>query len=633
MMIDAPHKVRLAEWLPDRIKQRLSGKTVTLRMPRGTRSRLRQKETIAYSEWNEKYRVMGSAESHPGRWRKDIVPHSAWIMDLFSKPWVRELAFCGPDQAAKTTTMIGCIGAGTDMDPGNIFYTASTEAKSKEIVNDKLLSCFTASPKLSKYVSTRADDTGLTKIRLNNGVTIRVAWANSPASTASFSARCTYNDEVDKWQTIGNETNAIRRIQKRAKNYPLTYKHFWSSTPAGKYIYKMCMDSQQVWTHAARCPDCFELIVMDQAHLIIPEGSTEESIRDNPESIVYACNSCGSEWDEDKRLLAFRSGDKFCIKGDPKAKASFVGVHLNSYVTPDMKMATIACTIIAARNGDHEAAIDLAHGIECINYEAEATSTITTEHLLAYRSELPRNLVPSDSWRLVLLVDTQQSSFYYELWSIGYAPEKRLHMIRHGILETFEDQEGLLQMEFKNADQVIHRISNGLIDSGGTRRGYQKHSRTVEVYEWCSRNRQMVPIKGIPRRTGDLITYKEIETYPGTNKKLPRSVKRANLRVDLFKDELERRLALEPDDPGALSFHCDIDEAFAKHYTGETKDEQGDWQHSKKSQRIDYWDCNVYLIAYYEMIKLRIPRKPEDQHQLPEPIKQKPGGFVQGWRR
>jgi len=632
MMIDAPRKIKLPSWLPDRIKHRLAGKTVDLRLPRGTRSRLRQKETIPYSEWNARYRVMGSAESHPGRWCKDIAPHSAWIMDLFSKPWVRELAFCGPDQAAKTTTMIGCISAGTDMDPGNIFYTASTEAKSKEIVNDKLLSCFKESPKLAKYISTRADDTGLTKIKLNNGVTIRVAWANSPASTASFSARCTYNDEVDKWQTIGNETNAVRRIRKRAKNYPLTYKHFWSSTPAGKYIYKMCMDSQQVWTHAVRCPDCFELIVMDQEHLIIPEGATEESVRNNPESVVYACNACGSEWDEDKRLLAFRNGDKLCIKGDAKAKASFVGVHLNSYTTPDMKMSDIACTIIAARNGDHEAAIDLAHGINCVNYEAETTSTVTPERLLAFRSELPRNLVPADTWRLVLLADTQQSSFYYQVWAVGHSPGISLHMLRHGIVEHFTDLEGLLQEEYSDPAGTVHRIANGLIDSGGTRRGYQKHSRTVEVYEWCSRNRQMMPIKGMHGRTGDLVSYKQIETYPGTNKRLPGGLKRANLRVDLFKDELDRRLQIQPDDPGALAFHDGIDEAFARHYIGEVKDELGDWQHSKKSQRIDYWDCTVYLLALVEMIKLRIPKRPAPIDKQPATISRKKSNFATGWK-
>jgi phage terminase large subunit GpA-like protein len=140
----------------------------------------------------------------------------------------------------------------------------------------------------------------------------------------------------------------------------------------------------------------------------------------------------------------------------------------------------------------------------------------------------------------------------------------------------------------------------------------------------------MTPIKGMHGRQGDLITYKEIELFPGTNKKVPGGLKRANLRVDLFKDELERRLQIQPDDRGALSFHNEIDEAFAKHYGAETKDEHGDWQHNRKT-RNDYWDCTVYFIALVEMVKLRIPRRPEDRPaaQIKRP---KQNNFVKGWK-
>ena len=120
----------------------------------------------------------------------------------------------------------------------------------------------------------------------------------------------------------------------------------------------------------------------------------------------------------------------------------------------------------------------------------------------------------------------------------------------------------------------------------------------------------MIPIKGMHGRTGDLLSYKQITTFPGTNKAIPGGLKRANLRVDMFKDELERVLAIEPDDPGALSFHDAIDEVFAKHYTTETKDEHGDWNHNRSKGRNDYFDCTVYALALREMMKLRIPNKP-----------------------
>lgn len=618
MTLLAERKIKLPRWLPASHRERLAGKRLTLSIPRGVRARLRTPERIPPSDWNERFRVMPAAETYPGKWRRDIAPHAAWIMDLWALPSVRELWLCGPDQASKTSSMLGCLGWSIDQAPGNVFYTASTEDKTKEIVNDKLIGMLRESPRLKKRLSRRVDDTGMSKIKMNNGVIIRAAWSNSPASTASFAALYTYNDEVDKWSVVSTpkggdrkttEASPIRRIRKRTKNYPLTYKHFWSSTPAGRYIHDGMTSCQQIWTHAARCPDCGELVVMDEEHMDIPEGATVESIKAFPESIGYACNACGSIWDEEKRLQAYRTGDKYCLKGADIANPVDIGVHLTGFVTPDMRMSDIAITILQARSGDLDARIDLAHGIKCVNYKDEIVER-HTDTILRYRSELPRNLVPPDTSRLVLIADTQQASFYYELWSLGYAPEIALHMVRHGIVEQFVDLEGLLASTWEDHQGKQYRISAGLIDSGGTRRGWQKHSRTVEVYAWCSQNRVMIPVKGMHGRTGDLISYKQIATYPGTNKAIPGGLKRANLRVDMFKDELERLLAIEPDDPGSLSFHVEIDEPFAKHYTVETRDEHGDWTHHRSKGRNDYFDCTVYVLALREMLKLRIPKNP-----------------------
>jgi len=218
-------------------------------------------------------------------------------------------------------------------------------------------------------------------------------------------------------------------------------------------------------------------------------------------------------------------------------------------------------------------------------------------------------------------------SFLSHLPNNHFGPES---LTWQGLGKSFE--EAFYYAKYLDANGTKYRITNGLIDSGGTRRGYQKHSRTVEVYEWCSRHRQMMPLKGMHGRQGDTVTYKEIETYPGTNKKVPGGLKRANLRVDLFKDELERRLQIQPDDHGALSFHCDIDEAFAKHYTAEVKDEQGEWTHNRKN-RNDYWDCTVYLIALYEMIKLRIPKRPVKTEDSGQRTVASKNSFVTGWKK
>ncbi|APG24093.1 terminase gpA endonuclease subunit [Syntrophotalea acetylenica] len=591
--------------IPDRIQ---------LCITAAVRHRLRRPERMPVSQWCEAYRIMPSADAMPGKWRRELAPHAVRVMDTWALPWVREVWFCGPDQASKTNAMLGCMGYSIDRAPGNIFYTMPSQDAAKRILGQKLIPMLQLTRPLAKLISKRADDTSQGMIRMANGVAIYPAWANSATSTATFSAKYTFNDEVDKWEMVGTETDPIRRLRKRAKKYRF-HKHFFGSTPAGKYIYSGAMACQQVQQYANRCPHCGELIIMDTDHIIIPKGASVDDIKRDPGAIGYACNSCGSLWNEADRSRSFEQGDWIIVKGPDCHRPVDVGFLLSGIATPDMKLADIACTIVQAEAGDLSAKRDLAHGIQCIDYEPETTAAREDDHLLRYRSGLPRNAVPLGTAMLGLLADTQQDSFYYELWAYGYAPEIDMRMIRHGILPSFVDLEYLLHQEvFADADGKEFRVQIGLIDSGGTRKGWQKHSRTVEVYDWCSKHRIMIPIKGIwSRRDGDMISYKTVETFPGTSKRIPGGLVRANLKVDYFKDELARRLAIEPDDPGAPLYHDDIDEAFAKHYTAEVKDEEsGEWKHDKKKGRNDFWDCNVYAIALREILKTRIPRRPDD---------------------
>jgi phage terminase large subunit GpA-like protein len=593
--------------LPDHFPAFLAGREVSFELPRQLRLVMRHPEKIKVSEWAEKYRVVSDG-AHEGPWRHDYAPHTVKIMDTFGLPWVREVWFCGVEQSGKTNTMINCIGWAVDCDPGGIFYLMPTEDTAAKVTSGKLRPTLQKSPRLARYLSARQDDTTLARINLVNGVTIWPAHANSASSMATWTAKHCFGDEVDKYPpTVGKEADPITLIKKRNRNYKGRYKRFFSSTPAGLFIYKGVQNCHQVWEYRVKCPHCDEFIKMDTEHLVIPENATPEEVERN--SCSYACNECGSLWDDQAREHAIRMGHWYCVQGADNHRPHKVGFHHRAWECLDITLAEIGAAWLRAKQGEHAAKVAWANGYEAIDFVEEQAAAVTEENLLRYCSDTPPDLIPPDTAALWLLVDTQQDSFYYELWSAGYAPEIKLQMVRHGIVQKFTDLEGLLQSTWQDHESRQFRISNGLIDSGGTRRGWQKHSRTMEVYEWCSRNRVMIPIKGMHGRTGDLVSFKNIATWPGTNKAIPGGLTRANLRVDLFKDELERLLQLDPDSTTALAFHADIDSAFAKHYTGETKDDHGDWQHSKKQQRIDYWDCNVYALALREILKLRIPRK------------------------
>lgn len=593
----------------------------------GVQEVLREKENITPSAFAEKYRAV-TIGAHRGSWDNAVTPYLVEIMDAGAMPFIEEIVICGPPQSGKTNACINMLLWHVFKYGGNgKFIMFPTELLAKLFYRVRLVPILKDCTPLSGRLSPEPRDTTSEKISLRDGTHFFPAWGSSAAKLSSFPADFIWADEIDKNSELtGDETDPLSLLEDRVRTARrrLSLKCSTPTLDTG-HIWKALHKCQVLFERRVRCPHCDAEQLMDSSRISWPgqTGLFDPKTIDQPDidpellksmrAARYTCPSCGCLWDDLERNQAVRRGewktaDGATIAETFKHRPRSAGFHITGYICPDISLSDIGAEIIKARGGDISAERRRDNSFLGIPHQPAARTTITIEGLLQYRSDLPRNMVPTDTWGVFLLADTQQSSFYYEVWAIGYAPEIRLHMLRHGIVESFIDLEGLHTAEWQDVNGKIYRIERGLIDSGGTRRGYQKHSRTVEVYEWCSRNRYMTPIKGMHGRQGDLLSYKEIETFPGTNKKVPGGLKRANLRVDLFKDELDRRLQIQPDDRGALSFHADIDEKFAQHYSAEVKDENGDWQHDRK-HRNDYWDCTVYLIALVEMLKLRIPKK------------------------
>lgn len=585
--------------------------------------------------WSEE-NIYLKKSPRPGNWKNINNPPLKGIMDVFSLWHVRVGVIRKGIQTGGTQACYNLLAREADYSSGNdnaLVIMADEKSVKKHGVN-RLRPLFENSPSLVKIMSPIADDTTAYTMRLLSGFRIDIGWATSEVSLASESYRVIIFDEISKYSNLQN----IDEGKGRATTYEDSKKLLFVSSPdlAGidpleseEASCEVIMDFHPI------CPECGTAQLMEwenftwtkQASLLPNTPATDPHPGDvrRLQLARYACKHCGVLWDNHDKNRAVQ----LAMEAQPYSgwvprkivpKFSSVAFVYPGWLSPFVSLSECVAKWIEAQNELKETGRDdklkkWTNTVAGEQYNREAVGAITLEHLLRYKSDLPRNLVPPDTYCLCMLVDTQQSCFYYEIWSYSYAPEMKLHMIRHGIVEKFADLEGLAHEEYRDHTGLIHRIAGGLIDSGGTRRGYQKHSRTVEVYEWCSRNRHIMPIKGMHGRTGDLISYKEMATFPGTNTAIPGMLKRGNIRVDLFKDELERRMGIEPDDPGALSFHDGIDEAFAKHYTAETKDDAGIWTHNRK-HRNDYWDCTVYALALLEMMKLRIPQKPQSNQQL-----------------
>jgi phage terminase large subunit GpA-like protein len=574
---------------------------------------MRSAAKIKVSDHALKYRMVTDGP-HTGPWRHEFAPHTVKIMDTYGLPHVREVWFCAVEQSGKTTTMLNCLEWGIDVDPGDVFWMMPTEKTGDKITGGKIIPMLKSSPHMAKYLSKRQDDTTMSKIKLNHGMTIHPAHANSASSTATWSAKHCFGDEVDKNPPlVGKETDSITLIKKRNRLYKGRYKRFFASTPAGMFIYKGMLACTQVWEYRARCRHCDSLIKMDGDHLILPENATPEML-DGPDMVRYACNECGVDWNDADRMEAIRTGRWFCVKGADVPRPSKVGFHHRSWDCLDIPLVEIAIAWLQSKDGSVAERIAWANGYEAIDYVYEQQDRSEDHILRLVDPAMPRKVVPRDISCIVLLVDAQRIGFHYEVVAYGWGRELESWRIDHGFLMSFQNLKDKAAETWLDADGKQYRIHVAFIDSGGgTNPHNPKHSRTAEIYEFCRQNPLFRPLKG--RRTMEQPwNVTRLDFFPGPKGKkvpIPGGLRLYIINVTMYKNELSRKLNIEPSDPGAYHLHADMGKDYAKQLCAEYQDDHG-WWVCPKHKPNHHWDIGVYGLAAADILQIRIRRKPSE---------------------
>lgn len=594
-------------YLPATIRRRLAGKRFALgRVPEVVRRRLRSPEKIGVAEFAAQYRVVTDG-AHQGPWRHHHAPHTVQIMEAFGRPWVREIWFCGVEQSGKTNTMLNCLAWAIDCDPGDAFYLMPTEATSDKVVGGKIRPMLQQSPRLARYLTGRADDLTLSRIRLGHGMTIHPAHANSPASMATWSAKHCFGDEIDKNPPMaGKETDSITLIRKRTRTYRGRYKRFFASTPAGVHIYRGTMACPQVWQYRVRCPHCDELVKMDADHLVLPEGATVESL-EAVGLVGYACNSCGVIWDEEERRQAIRRGRWLAIKGSELLRPTRIGFHHRSWECLDVTLLEIGVAWLKEQLGDLADKISWANGYLAEDYQ-HVVQQRDEEHILRLVDPaMPRLVVPRGAACLVMLADTQRTGFYYEIWAYSGGRDLTTHRIDHGFLLEFQHLVAAAGQSYLDPDGKEYRVQAALIDSGGgTNPNRPKHSRTAEVYEFCKLNPLFKPLKG-RQKMDTPWNVSRLDYYPGAKGQkvpIPGGILLYKINTTLYKDELARRLQIEPDGPGAYHLHAEMGIEYARQMCAEYQDDRGFWV-CPNGKANHHWDLGVYGLAAADIFRIK----------------------------
>ena len=602
-------------YIPDAIRPLLSGRRVTIhRLPEQVRRRMRSPEKIKVSEHAALYRVVTEAP-HTGPWRHELAPHTVKIMDTYSLPHVREIWFCGVEQSGKTNTMLNCLHWAADVDPGNIFYLMPTEATGDKVTSEKLIPLVRESKRLRSRVSKKEADATLARIRLTHGVVIRPAHANSASSMATFAAKHCFGDEVDKYpERTGKETSPIELIKKRNRLYKGRYKRMFASTPAGMFIYKGLLACQQIWEMRHRCPHCGQLFKPEGNGLVLPEGISPEEVTAETD-LAYACTSCGAHLSDQDRTTLLARPEWVCVKGADQVRPSRVGFHHRAWDCLDVPLHEIAAAWLAAKQGGVVEKVAYANGIEAVDYQYEQQDR-KEDFILRLKDEaLPRGVVPRETCYLAVIADTQQLGFHYQVLAYGWGADLPVAKIEHGYVETFAQLNDIAAQVRHDADGTEYRCLSGWIDSGGgTNPSNPKHSRTVEVYRFCRKSPFWRPIKGQQRLEAGW-SVKNMDFYPavsGKAERIPGGLRRYNINVTIYKDELAAKLQKEPGDPGAMALDASTTTDYARQLCAEWRDDHGFW-HCPKGKDNHQWDCWVYGLAVADIIGIRRFRKEQQQ--------------------
>ncbi len=606
-------------WVPDEIRAELAGASYRWkRLPAQVRRRLRTPVFIGVAEHAAKYRRVTDGP-HKGSWRHDFAPHTVKIMNTFGLSHVREVWFCGVEQSGKTNTMLNCLHWCADVSPGDIFYLMPTEDTMSRVLAGKIRPMVQQSPRLRKYLSGRESDMTLSRLSLTHGVTIRPSWANSPSSMATWPAKYCFGDEVDKMpERAGRETDPITLIKKRNRLYNGRYKRFFASTPAQMYIWSGLQRCAQIWEYRERCPECDRLVALQADGFAFPgfeppddrhQLPLPEDVANSEVSVRIACPECGCLWDDPTRMRAIRAGRWVAVKD--AVRPLTVGFHHRAFDCLDVSLTEIAAAWLRAEQGDTTDRIAWANGYEAIDYVHEQRDREEDFILRLKDDSMPRGVVPADTSALVMSVDTQRAGFFYQLWAFGWGRDLTVRVIDHGFLLSFRTLVEKAQLDYADAEGKIYRVQAAFIDSGGgTNPDNPKHSRTVEVYEFCRKNPLFRPLKGRRTLEGGW-RVSRLDYYPSSMGKkvpIPGGLKLYTINVTLFKDELDRKLMIEPGDPGSIRLHAEIDREYARMLCAEYRNDRGYWI-CPKGRDNHQWDVAVYGLALAEIMGIRNRRK------------------------
>jgi len=620
------HIPRSSPWLPASLREIPGEIRKTITFSESERKIFRKHKKIPVSRWCEKYRNV-TMSVLPGKWKNDVTPYLAGIMDASFFPTVQTVIVCKAPQVGGTEAILNCLGYAIDRDPGPVLCIYPDEITARENNQDRIQPMIKSSPRLRTYMTNQEDDSSMLRINLQH-MPIYMAWARSAARLANKPIRYLIFDEVDKYvDTAGKrETDPISLGEARTITYRHNRKVWKISTPTidtGNIWKALTTEAQVIFDFWVKCPACGREQKMffgqiKWAHKTEPDQDgkfhSEDPATIEAERLAgYECPHCTAIWNDYDRDVAVKRGRwRERLKDEdpgPGLEISEylklrrplkIGFHIPSWISPFVSLSEVAAAFLRGLK-------DLNKKKDFYNkHKAEPWKQIIiskdSSQILAARSSLPAQVVPEEAIALTCGIDVQLHGFWFSVRA--WAPYMTSWNIHYGFLATWEEVEKLL---FETAYPVSGtnqpmRIFRAAIDTGGGKK-FEKMTMTEETYFWLIKNRRREGLslwgtKGGSSPQPGMLKIGAVITATPAGKKLPGGLRILSIDTDKAKDQFHYRLQLAAnqetrDMPGAAFLHADTKDDYVSQILAEEKkaDDKGneEWinPHNRPNHLLD----------------------------------------------
>lgn len=557
---------------------------------------MRARTPIPVSDWAAGTRRLGDYSDEPGRWKNERTPYLRGPMDAFTDPDVEWVVVMSGSQIGKTEAILNCLGYCLDVDPGTALLMLPDEKTAGKFVRKRVYSLVKDTPELRGRIVGGPGNLGLVELNFDR-MTVYPAWANSPASAASFPCKYVFLDEVGKYPKFaGREASPVALAEKRTRTFRHRRRIFVTSTPTrdndlivGEY------ERTNKQTYFVPCPHCGHFQLLDFFKgLKWEKGASPDEIYDK-NLAWYECEKCDKRLNDEDKIRMLGSGcwvPKGCevsdrgVVGEAKRGKRRSGFHIPGLLSPWTEFREYASEFVLIR-GDKSRLMDFYNselGLPWVDSSGGLDESAIAKCTRNYK----RAVFPKWAKCITVGVDVQEGHFWFVVRAWG--PRGRSALMDYGMLisQTGYGQRKMWEPIQRLLDRAYPR-EDGADPVRAVRMNIDSGYNEKEVYDFVFAN--------APRTWATKGSGQNLQGPISLSKKIGRLVLFKNL---FWKDMLARHINTDPGEPGEWVVFDEIDAQYSEQIRSERRVRRPSgvpiWQPLTEDTPNHLWDCEVLAL-------------------------------------